>query len=158
MAIRRALVVLLLLAAPLAAQHREVHGESDVFAAPGALLAWGVLRGATDADALVVVRIVRQGERWGAVSAEAVDPFSGQRELVMTRRPVGRSIDLRRPRASYADFPRLELHFHPSDPGAGEPGLTVYYLGVPDTTPEFQSEATLSAHLDSALARLRPVR
>ena len=30
---------------------------------------------------------------------------------------------------------------------ARRPALTVYYLGVPDTTPEFTSEAALDAYL-----------
>ena len=36
------------------------------------------------------------------------------------------------------------------------PALMVYYLGVPDTTPEFASEAGLRAYLDDAVAKARP--
>ena len=36
---------------------REVHGSADAFAAPGVTLAWGVLRGATEADTRIVIRI-----------------------------------------------------------------------------------------------------
>ena len=36
---------------------REVHGSADAFAAPGVALAWGVLRGATEADTRIVIRI-----------------------------------------------------------------------------------------------------
>jgi hypothetical protein len=32
-------------------------------------------------------------------------------------------------------------------PIAGRPGLTVYYLGVPDTTPEVTTEAALETYL-----------
>jgi hypothetical protein len=43
-------------------------------------------------------------------------------------------------------------------PAAGQarrPTATIYYLGVPDTTPEFTSEAALSAYLQDALAKVQ---
>lgn len=123
-------------------------------------MAWGVLRGASEADTQVVLRVVPLGGAWGAVSVEAVDPFSRERREAMPRRPFTDPIEVRRPRASFSDFPRLEIHFHAAAgaPRDARPALTVYYLGVPDTTPEFQSEAALAAHLASALARARPPR
>ena len=40
--------------------------------------------------------------------------------------------------------------------GAREPTpLVVYYLGVPDTTPEFTGEEALQRYLDEALAKAR---
>ena len=33
--------------------------------------------------------------------------------------------------------------------------LAVYYLGVPDTTPEFATEASLAAYLADRIARMR---
>ena len=33
--------------------------------------------------------------------------------------------------------------------------MVVYYLGVPDTTPEFADDAKLDAYLDKTLARAR---
>jgi hypothetical protein len=45
--------------------------------------------------------------------------------------------------------PRREIHLYASqaDWRIGGLGLTVYYLGVPDTTPEFTTEAALEAYL-----------
>jgi hypothetical protein len=57
---------------------------------------------------------------------------------------------VRIPRGSFADFPRTEWQFL----GSGkEPRLTVFYLGVPDTTPEFADEARLDAYLEERLAK-----
>jgi hypothetical protein len=58
--------------------------------------------------------------------------------------PLGRA-----PTSRPADLPRREIHL---DAGEGDwrarrPSLTVYYLGVPDTTPEFTSEAAREASL-----------
>ncbi len=53
-------------------------------------------------------------------------------------------------RARFAQLPRTELRFFSSerDAAAGNPALSVFYLGVPDTTPEFDSEARLTQHLE----------
>ena len=67
------------------------------------------------------------------------------------------TFDLRMPRPHFADFPRTELRFYGSltanetDP----PKLVVFYLGVPDTTPEFASEAALETYLADRIARVR---
>jgi len=54
------------------------------------------------------------------------------------------------PRAGFADFPRREIHLHGREVEwrARKPTFAVYYLGVPDTTPEFTSEAALDAYLE----------
>jgi hypothetical protein len=36
---------------------------------------------------------------------------------------------------------------------SGAASFTVYFTGVPDTTPEFPSEAALAEYLESGLAR-----
>jgi hypothetical protein len=40
---------------------------------------------------------------------------------------------------------------------AGRPTLTVYYLGVPDTTPEFASEPSPTSYLATASSERRRV-
>jgi hypothetical protein len=139
-------------ATPAAGQARERHGADAVFAGPGVVIAWGVLRAAVEAETLVVIRIAVRGQAYAAVAVDAVDPFSGTRRPILPRRPVEGTLDVRSPRALVADFPRREVHLHRSAE-AGPPALTVYYLGVPDTTPEFTSEADLLRYLADAVAR-----
>ena len=59
---------------------------------------------------------------------------------------------MRVPRAHFADFPRTEVRlFGAAGAGAtGAPKLVVFYLGVPDTTPEFASAAALESYLAAA--------
>ena len=62
--------------------------------------------------------------------------------------------EVRRRRVDFAEFPRLEARREPAE-GAREPAPhLVYYLGVPDTTPEFSAEETLQRYLDEALAKV----
>ena len=65
--------------------------------------------------------------------------------------------ELRAARAQFADLPRTELRFYATAAAAqaDTPRLVVYFLGVPDTTPEFATEANLSAYLADRIARIR---
>jgi hypothetical protein len=123
----------------------------------GVVVAWGILKQPVEEESKVVIRIVATDPDYSHLAAEGVDPFSG------ARRPVGpgpaapivlsqpATVELWVRRGDFADHPRLEIHLY----GRAAPVLTVYYLGVPDTTPEFVSEALLDAYLDDAAARAR---
>ena len=137
---------------------RELHGMADAFAAPGVALAWGVLRGVDEAATLVVLRIVANPETFAAVAVTGTDPFTQRTVAVLPWTPVSGRIELRVPRAHFAEFPRTDLRFdaatrapRPDTP----PALVVYFLGVPDTTPEFASQTALDAYLTDRLARTR---
>jgi hypothetical protein len=136
---------------------REIHGMADAFAVPGVALAWGVVRGASEAATVVVVRIVTDPAAYPWVAAVGNDPFTqGQRPLLPAVQSAG-VIDLRSPRTHFADFPRTEFRFYDSAAVARQnaPRLVVFFLGVPDTTPEFATEDKLDAYLNDSLARLR---
>ena len=136
-----------LLAFPAAA--KEVHGQTDIFRAPGVSMAWAVLRGPDEARTFIVVR-VRVGAGIDNVIVTGRDPFTkAEKVLQRVALPKG-SADVRIPRASFADHPSTEWQFQGS---ARELPLTVFYLGVPDTTPEFADEARLDAYLEARLAR-----
>ena len=136
---------------------REAHGSADAFAAPGVTLAWGVLRGATESTTLVVVRIAAARDAFASVAVVGLDPFTQRQQPLLGATPVTADIDIRVPRAHFADFPRTELRLYgmPDAGGTGAPALVVYYLGVPDTTPEFASEAALESYLVQRIARAR---
>ena len=143
---------LLLLAAltlPVLAQGPAVHGADSIFAEHGLGIVWGVLKNDAEERTMVVARVSNPGGRYAYVSVDGVDPFTQRRVAVIEGRPLGTSIDLGMPRASFADLPRREIHLYASaaDWRAGRPSLTVYYLGVPDSTPEFTTEAALETYL-----------
>jgi hypothetical protein len=153
----RTLAQLVLLLPPLvAAGGLELHGANAAFAGPGVAIAWGVLQGPTEAETVVVIRIAGRADAYRYVSVEAVDPFSQSRRMVLASQPLAGTVDVRSPRASFAEFPRREVRLYRTadDARAKTPALTVYYLGVPDTTPEFPTEPALDRYLAAALARL----
>ena len=133
----------------LASSGPVVHGADSIFAEQGLGIVWGVLKNDAEERTMVVVRVSNPGGRYAYVSVDGVDPFTRRRVALVEGRPLGASVDLGMPRASFADLPRREIHLYVSaaDWRAGRPGLTVYYLGVPDTTPEFTTEAALETYL-----------
>jgi len=136
---------------------REIHGSADGFAAPGVALAWAILRGATEGSTTVVVRIAADPRHFPAVAATGRDPFTQRTQPLLTATPTGGAVELRVPRAQFADFPRTELRFYatPQALPSDAPKLVVFYLGVPDTTPEFGSESALAAYLADRIAAVR---
>ena len=136
---------------------REIHGMADAYAGQGLALAWAILRGADEAATVVVVRIVADPDRYPIVAATGSNPFSQRAKPALRATPTAGRVDLRVARAHFADFPRTELRFYESVAAAQSdtPRLVVYYLGVPDTTPEFATEANLEAYLVDRIARVR---
>ena len=131
----------------------EVHGHSDAFSAHGIAIAWSVLRGPSEQAAKVVLRIGVDGARYKMVAVDGVDPFTRQRQSITPRVKLNAGFEVRVPRSWYADFPRTELRFYADDKQA-EPGVVVYYVGVPDTTPEFADEAKLESFLAERVRQL----
>jgi len=152
-----ALLALFLLAAPAQAADgpREVPGENSVFAGYGVAMAWAVLRGSGEENTLVVVRILRLSGAYDHLRIDGVDPFTGARKEMLAPQPLGKGLDVRSPRASFAEFTRREIHFYTAeDWTAGRSSLVISYGGVPDTSPEFASAAALSAYLDDVLTNV----
>ena len=136
---------------------REVHGESDAFGSPGVALAWGVVRGPSEAETAVVVRIVSDPALYPWLAADGRDPFTQRTQPMLAAVRNHGLTDVRSPRAHFADFPRTELRFYDSAAAVlkDSPALVVFFLGVPDTTPEFETEEKLRSHLAQSIARLR---
>jgi hypothetical protein len=145
------LALALLLAAGSFCAHAQevVHGADSLFVAPTVKIAWAVHKGATEETTFVIIRIVNTTGHYRQVRLDGVDPFSKNRMVLVSAHPLAASIDLSVPRSGFADFPSSEIHLYAKDPALLDqpPSLTVYYLGVPDTTPEFANVQEAQAYL-----------
>jgi hypothetical protein len=130
---------------------------ADAFAAAGIAVAWGVVRGASETTTVVAIRVVADTASYPWVTVEGSDPFTQRQYPLLRPTSSAGVVDVRSPRAHFADFPRTELRFYGSatEAQSGVPKLVVFYLGVPDTTPEFATEDKLDAYLTDRIARLR---
>ena len=148
------LALALLMAASASARAQEVvHGADSLFVAPTVKIAWAVQKGASEDATTVVIRVVNSTSAYRYVRLDGVDPFSKSRKVLVPVRPLAGQIDLSVPRSGFAEYPSCEMHFYRGEaPPADEtPSLTVYYLGVPDTTPEFPTAQAAQAYLAKML-------
>jgi hypothetical protein len=150
MIIRRALPIIAVfgtLCVPALAQE-VLHGADSLFIAPSVKVAWAVQRGASEAEAAIVIRIADAGPGYRFVRLDGVDPFTKDRQVLMALRPLDRVTNLTVPRARLADHPSTEIHFFASaeEAAANRPKLTIFYLSVPDTTPEFSKSQDIDLY------------
>ena len=153
-------MLVLLLPLAVTAQPEELPGADAIFAGRGVAILWGVVRGADEARTQVVLRIERldPASPWRLASVEALDPFTGERELV--RLALNLEIDpvsiVEMPRESFVAKPSRRVLFF-RDAAAlqdGRPGLVVAFVGIPDTVPEFASRTQLDDHFRRVRDRL----
>lgn len=148
-----------MLTAPAAAADplRELHGSADAYATAGVALAWAVLRTPKEEDTAVVIRIDVDTRTYGWIEVVGKDPFTQREERLQPMSAVGGVFDIRTPRGRFADFPRTEIRLwqEGAAPSGTPPALSVYYLGVPDTTPEVSQAAELDGSLVSRIAKAR---
>ncbi len=132
--------------------HESQHGAHEIFVSPDAAVVWAVLKAPTGDKAAVWLRIVSASKIFSHISIDGVDPFSKKRERVQQGMPLRGEARIESDRETFSDLPSREVHFYRSevDLSAERPALTVYYLGVPDQTPEFSSRAALDSYLSAA--------
>lgn len=139
--------------ASAAAAQTKVHGADSLFNAPTLKLAWGVLKGKTEADTQVVIRLVNATSEYRFVQVDGVDPFTKAHAVFVDARPLDKTADISIVRAKFTDHPSTELHLFRDEAAmrAKAPALVVYYLGVPDTTPEFTTADAMDSYLNKIL-------
>lgn len=146
--------ILLFLAVSAFAQtsSESQHGAHEIFVSPDAAIVWAVLKAPTGDKATVWLRVVNTSKKFSHVSIDGVDPFSNKRERVQPGIPLQAEARIQSDRDSFSDLPSREVHFYRSDADlrAEKAALTIYYLGVPDQTPEFSTRSALDSYLSAA--------
>ena len=148
-------VFLLLFAFPLAAEPE--HGSLDVYSKDGLSLAWAILRAPRGTDPekdLVLLRIKPKAGTSPLFKVRGVDPFSGEAKPLFSGAPKGIFQDVAIERAHFADYPRTEIVLYESREAftAEKPARTIFFLGLPDTTPEFLDREKLETYLAKRIA------
>ena len=136
-----------------------LHGADGIFVSPDAAIVWAVLKAPTGDIATVWFRVVNSTRKFSHVSVDGVDPFTKKRVRVEPGVALQADARLQSDRDTFGDLPSREVHFYRSEADwkADKPAMTVYYLGVPDTTPEFSTRAALDDYLKTVKLVAHPV-
>ena len=143
---------------PLIYGQKEFHGADSVFEREGITILWAILKGPTEESSCVYIKILNSGKSpFQIFSVEAVDPFSKEKGWVVKGKKLEKENLIRGVRASFRDKTARRIFFYRSTETFEKenPGMTVYYLGVPDTSPEVLSEKEMEDYFEKALQRLR---
>lgn len=128
-----------------------LHGADGIFVVPDAAIVWAVLKQPTGDKATVWLRVINSTRKFSHVAMDGVDPFSKKRERVSAGAKLGAEARIASDRDTFSDLPSREVHLYltEADMRANKPTLTVYYLGVPDTTPEFSTTALMDDYFNT---------
>lgn len=131
----------------------SVHGADSLFARPDIKLGWAVDRGPADGKPRVVVRLLNPQGAYRYLRVDGVDPFTKDRAVFVEPMPLAAQAEVAIPRDRFADHPSTEFHLFADEAAmrADKAALVVYYLGVPDTTPELPTIAGVHAYFDRML-------
>jgi hypothetical protein len=137
---------------------REFHGADSVFEKDGITILWAILKGPTEESSWVHIKIINSGKNpFQIFSVEAVDPFSKEKEWVVKGKKLEKENLIRSNRASFREKTGRRILFYRSTEAFEKenPDMIVYYLGVPDTSPEFLSEKGIEDYFQKAQERLK---
>jgi hypothetical protein len=149
------LILAMLAAGNFVSAQEKVHGADSLFVAPTVKVGWVVQKGESEESTFVVLRVVNRAGQYRQVRLDGVDPFSNTRKVLVPAQALGENVDLSVPRSGFAEFPSCEIHLYRSEATSVEmePALTIYYLGVPDTAPEFARARDAQAYLAMTLGQ-----
>lgn len=144
-----------LAATPGQCETKEIHGADSSFRAGSIAICWGMLRGGpgSDIQVMIRVRILSEGDLpYSDYAVQAVHPLTKAAEWIVPRRSLEMVNTAAAPRESFQNLAGRRICFY--RPSASEPDLAVYYMGIPDTTPELSDAAQLEQYFDLAFKRL----
>ena len=136
----------------------EYHGADSAFEKEGITILWAVLKGPTEESSWVYIKIINSGKSpFQIFSVEAIDPFSKEKEWVVKGERLAGANVIKGVRSSFRDKTARRILFYRSREAFENenPDMTVYYLGVPDTSPEFLSEKEIEDYFVKALERVK---
>lgn len=138
------------------------HGADSVFNQEGITVIWALLKGESLEDSIVYLKLNTSEEirsRFRYYSVKASDPFSDRVEWLILGEELKENISIKLERILFEDLTARELLFYytfnPENGLSQKHDLSIYYLSLPDTTPEFTSLEKLEKYFIDAEARLK---
>jgi hypothetical protein len=154
-----ACVIWLALQIPPAHGQKEFHGADSVFEKQGVAMIWAILKGLDEDHSWVYIRIIKSGSGplpFQSYSVEAIDPFTNEKEQVVKKAEWEKESVVKATRSSFKDKPGRRILFYKGPAGTQEkPAMAVFYMSIPDTTPEFLTEKQLEEYFGRVIERLK---
>jgi len=140
------------------------HGADSVFKAEGVSVIWGVIRGTDESNTMVYIKLVatdKAREHFKYYSVKATDAFSDAAQWLAKGKKLQPANMVEHARELFQTLTeRTILLYGDIDPENVEnekESFSVYYLSLPDTTPEFTEREKMEKYFVEAQSRLENV-
>jgi hypothetical protein len=136
----------------------EYHGADSVFEKEGIVILWAILKGQDEASSWVYIKIINSGGNpFQFYGVEAIDPFSKEKEWVVKGQKLEKENIVKSIRTTFRDKTSRRILFYRNMEALKKenPGMAVFYLGVPDTSPEVLSEKEMESYFEKVLERAK---
>jgi hypothetical protein len=142
----------------------KYHGADSFFKANGISIFWAILKGSEESSSWVYVKIINQEDnlkRFHTFGLIASHPFSDSEEWIIKGEKLKKENIIKLNRESFKEMMERTFFFYQSekieDYRSEIPDMTVYYLSVPDTAPEFLTLEKLEAYFKDVEKRFEKV-
>jgi len=140
------------------------HGADSVFKAEGITVIWGVLRGSEEINTMVYMKIItteEAREHFKAYSVKASDAFSDSIEWLVKGKKLQAINIVEQKRELFKDLTERTILFYNNTDNENyeteKEILSIYYLSLPDTTPELKTLEKLEKYFTDAEMRLEKI-
>lgn len=140
------------------------HGADSVFRKEGITIIWALLKGENITDSLVYIKLITTEEvrnKFKYYSLKASDPFSDKVQWLISGEELKEKNFLILKRDLFEVMTAREILFYKNfnklNQQENKAFLSIYYLSLPDTTPEFTDLGQLVKYLEDAEKRLNQV-
>ena len=151
----------------LASQQERIsayHGADSVFKAEGITVIWGVIRGSDESNTMVYMKIIateEAREHFKYYSVKATDAFSDAIQWLAKGKKLQAINMIEQTRELFQTLTErtilLYANVDPDNIENEKEGFSVYYLSLPDTTPEFETREKLEKYFIDAQARVENI-
>jgi len=140
------------------------HGADSVFKAEGITVIWGVLRDSEEINTMVYMKIItteEAREHFKSYSVKATDAFSDSIKWLVKGKKLQATNIVEQKRELFKDLTERTILFYNSAESENfeteKEDLSIYYLSLPDTTPELKTLEKLEKYFIDAEARVENI-
>lgn len=157
-ALHFSILIFIFFTGSLYSQDIEYHGADSIFAVDDIAVFWAILKGPDINTSKVYINIVPldlnklEFTRYSVVAANV---FSGEEEIIIDFQSLENENLIIQEYGSFSMMSKRRLLFYCTDDSSDNPNMEIYYIGVPDTAPEFSAEEQIQAFFQHSLRMIQ---
>jgi len=139
-------------------QDVKYHGADSVFEINDIAVFWAVLKGPDTDTSKVYISIVPCGpgkEKFARYSAVSSNVFSGEEETIVDFAALENENLIIQEYKAFNKMSKRRLFFFGPGDSRDNPSMEIYYIGVPDTAPEFLLETQIQAFFEHSMQMIQ---